>query len=160
MVHQPAASPSHAQPQAAEAASAVAVEEARSQLAAAKASYDAVLAGLRQQEAELLDRVAELSRQVSKGQDISTRSAAELEAATAALQAAQQKLAAAEAEAAANKERAGALQAEVRALVAANVDVCTQWVGCSRNAPCRSAYVWLLTSSVFIRTRAVIGFSD
>ncbi len=103
--------------QAAEAASAAAAEEARGQLTAAQASYDAVLGGLRQQEAELLERVAELSRQVSRGQDHSTRSAAELDAATAALEAAQQKLAAAEADATAHMQQAEALQAEVRAAV-------------------------------------------
>lgn len=106
----------HSWLQAASAASAAAAEEARGQLVAAKASYDAVLGGLRQQEAELLERVAELSR---KGQDHRARSAAELEAATAALGAAQQKLAAAEADAAANKEQAEALRAEVRVCLTA-----------------------------------------
>lgn len=121
------ASPLHSWLQAASAASAAAAEEARGQLAAAKASYDAVLGGLRQQEAELLERVAELSR---KGQDHSARSAAELEAATAALGAAQQKLAAAEADAAAIKEQAEALRAEVRACSTAAVPACVAALCC------------------------------
>ena len=83
-------------------------------MAAAKLSYDGVLSGLRRQEAELLERVAELSRQASQGQEHGALRAAELEAAAAALAAAQQGCAAAEADAADRAQRLAALEAEVR----------------------------------------------